>query len=100
MNRDDFSSLSGADYIRAMFKNTAVDGSLIVEDEEHSSVFYMDWKAEDVQVLTERFEKLRAALAHLGKFFPGAEAAEELPKELQEVWNTYIRPYPSHDIDH
>ena len=99
MNRDNFSSVSGEDYISAMFTNTAADGKLLLEDEEYSDVFHMDWTEADVAALTERFEKLLATLTQLGKFFPRAEAAEDLPEELQEVWNTYLRPYPPHGMD-
>lgn len=99
MNRDNSSAMTGVEYIRAMFSDTDADGTLLMEDEEYSDEFYMDWTEADVAALTERFEKLLSALAQLGKFFPHAETAEDLPEALQAVWHTYIRPYPSHGMD-
>ncbi len=101
MNREDYMSLSGVDYIRAMFANTKEDGSLILENEgEESFNAYVDWQEADVEKMVERFEALLAALTQLGKEHAYWEVStKDMPETLLEVWNTYIVPYPDHGMD-
>lgn len=102
MNREDYLSVSGADYIRAMFANTQADGALFLEDEgENGVTWFMDWQKEDADEVVARFETLLAALTKLGKEHTRWETStKDMPADLLEVWNTYIVPYPDHGMDH
>lgn len=102
MNRDNYLSVSGTDYIRAMFKNTQADGALTIEDEgENGATWFMDWQEADVEEVIARFETLLAALTQLGREHTYWEDfKEEMPADLQAVWDTYIAPYPDHGMDH
>ena len=101
MNREDSLSVSGADYIRAMFANTQADGALFLEDEgENGVTWFMDWQKEDADEVVARFEALLAALTKLGKEHTRWETStKDMPADLLEVWNTYIVPYPDHGMD-
>ena len=101
MNRENYLSVSGTDYIRAMFANTQPDGTLFVEDEgENGTTWFMDWQKRDADELIARFEALLAALKKLGKEHDRWEtSAKDMPADLLEVWNTYIAPYPDHGMD-
>lgn len=102
MNRNDYMTLSGADYIRAMFANTrAEDGALTLEnDPEDSDTWYMDWSEADAEKIAAEYETLQAALYRLAKDCNCWEcSAEEIPEDLQETWNTYLLPYPHHGLD-
>lgn len=101
MNRDNYLSLSGADYIRAMFTNTQADGSLTFEEEgENGVTWFMDWTEADAEEIVGRFKALLSALSKLGKEHTYWEKSTEgIPEDLLEVWNTYIAPYPDHRMD-
>lgn len=101
MNRENYLSVSGTDYIRAMFANTQPDGTLFIEDEgENGTTWFMDWQKRDADELIARFEALLAALKKLGKEHDRWEtSAKDMPADLLEVWNTYIAPYPDHGMD-
>ena len=101
MNRNDYMTISGADYIRAMFANTEADGTLTLESEpEDSATWHMDWREENAETIAAEYEVLNAALTRLGKEHDRWEKSTEgMPEDLLEFWNTYILPYPSHDLD-
>lgn len=101
MNRNDYMTISGADYIRAMFANTEADCSLTLENEpEDSVIWYMDWSEQDVENIVAEYEKLIEALNRLGKDHDRwMESTEGMPADLLQIWNTYILPYPNHEMD-
>lgn len=101
MNRENYLSVSGADYIRAMFANTKEDMSLTFEEEgKENTTCYMDWKEADMEEIVARFEKLLSALTRLGQEHDRWETStEDMPEDLLAVWNTYIVPYPDHGMD-
>ena len=88
MNRNDYMTLSGADYIRAMFANTNSDGTLTLENEPEDRVtWYMDWSGKNVAEIVVEYEKLVSL--HAPKIIIDNEAhylAEELAlyRGLQE----------------
>jgi len=100
MIRDNFLSVSGADYIRAMYANT-VDGKLTIGDEaQDGKTVCMDWDEQAAEAVVTRFEKLHTALTRLGKAHTCWDGdVKDMPEDLPEVWNTYIRPYPDHGMD-
>ena len=98
MDRFDYNAISGADYIRAMFANTKPNGALYLEDDEET--WYLDWKEEDAEAIAGEFECLRAALARLAPDYDRwLKSTEGMPEDLQEIWDTYLRPYPDHGLD-
>lgn len=100
MMYNDFVTLNGADYIRAMFANTK-NGKLILEDEEGiDEILSLDWDEETMERLVAKFEALVAMLDRLGKEHTRWEAStKDMPEDLLEIWNTYILPYPDHGMD-
>ena len=99
MNRNDYLTLSGADYIRAMFANTKADASLTFEAEEPVT-WYMDWSEADAEEIVTEYKKLQSDLTRLAKDHDRWRGSTEgMPAELLEVWNTYILPYPDQGMD-
>lgn len=95
MNRENFASASGPDYIRAMYANTH-DGKLTIGDEDNGmEILGIDWNEQSMEEVIAYFETLLAALTRLGQMIAG----ETVPGELREVYDTYIKPYPDHGMD-
>lgn len=100
MNRDDFVSVNGADYIRAMFRDTR-DGVLtFVSEEDSTETWHLDWDEETAEEIVQRFEKLMEALTRIGREHAYWErSTRDMPEDLLDVWNTYIAEFPDHGID-
>ena len=101
MNRNDYMTVSGADYIRAMYANTKADSSLTFEENGVEPVTrHMDWTEEKAERIAAEYEKLLTALNALSKDFDRwVQSTEGMPANLLEIWNTYILPYPDHGLD-
>ena len=86
-------------YIRTMFDESR-DGELTVGNEDDRFDCPVDWDKQTANelaqqcgtlvghltVLSHQFEKLRNETRHL-------------TKEQMDVWNTYLRPFPKHNLD-
>lgn len=99
--------LSPQAFIRQLFAETK-DGRVSIEyapffDEPYTMTYDMDWTAEDVENLVQRYDALTAALTHIGKLHESldveANRKEFLTQEEQGVWDTYIRPFDPFDGD-
>ena len=99
--------LSPQEFIRQLFAETR-DGKVSIEyapsfDEPYTMTYEMDWTAEDVEHLVQRYDALTAALTHIGKLHESldveANRKEFLTPEEQMVWDTYIRPFEPFDGD-
>jgi hypothetical protein len=101
MKREEYAALSGADYVRAMYKNTKKDGALCLKSEGEKPVtWYMDWNEADAEAIANRVENLAASLRQLAKERGYWEkSTKDMPAQLLEVWNTYIAPFPGHGLD-
>ena len=105
MKVDERRELSPQEFIRQLFAETR-DGKMSIEyapsfDEPYTITYEMDWDAEDVENLVQRYDALTAALTHIGKLH---EALDEeanrkafLTPEEQLVWDIYIRPFEPFD---
>lgn len=72
-------------------------------DEPYTMTYEMDWTAEDVEALVQRYETLTAALTKIGNHYEQMNFADMreslLTPQEQEVWNTYIRPFDPFEVD-
>lgn len=93
-------SMSGSEYIRFLYQSTN-DGKLTVAYDEDDAVTYpMAWDAQAAEELAQQFETLRGQLEAIGKQYDALMVSTEgLPEELLAVWNTYVRPFPDHNMD-
>ena len=99
--------LSPQAFIRQLFAEKK-DGKVSIEyapsfDEPYTMTYEMDWTAEDVENLVQRYDALTAALTRIGKLHESldvdANRKEFLTPEEQMVWDTYIRPFEPFDGD-
>ena len=97
--------LSPQEFIRQLFAETK-DGKVSIEyapffDEPYTMTYDMDWSAEDVENLVQRYDALTAALTHIGKLHEvldeEANRKAFLTPEEQLVWDIYIRPFEPFD---
>lgn len=102
MDRYDYKELSYPDYVRAMFANTKPDGGLTFRDENETEdeTCYLEWTEEEAEAIAKELENLCAALDRLvPEYDRWMESTAGMPEELVEIWNTYLRPYPDHNMD-
>ena len=95
------------DYIRRLFCETK-GGELKISyfpflDQPYSFTYRMDWTNQDAEAIVARYNSLTAALTQIGKChnkLGDEKKRKELlsPKEL-DVWDTYIRPFESFEVD-
>lgn len=95
MNRDHFLSVSGADYIRAMFANTK-DGILTLGDEEYVEQIPLDWDEETMEEMVSVYEELVSDLTRLTQW---ERSMEGMPMNLLGAWLTFMKPYPEYPED-
>lgn len=88
-----------SEYVRIMFDESR-DGELIAGDADNRFDYPVEWDEQTANelaqqcgtlvghltVLSHQFEKLRNETRHL-------------TKEQMDVWNTYLRPFPKHNLD-
>lgn len=99
MNHDHFLSVSGADYIRAMFANTK-DGILTLGDEEYVEKIPLDWDEETMEEMVSIYEELVSDLTGLAENHKVWEhSMEGLPLGLLGAWLTFMKPYPEYADD-
>jgi uncharacterized protein (DUF1810 family) len=94
-------------FIRQLFAETK-DGRVSIEytpffDEPYTMTYEMDWTADDVENLVQRYDALTAALTRIGKLHKvldeDANRKRFLTPQEQLVWDTYIRPFDPFDGD-
>lgn len=94
--------------VAEMFDFTDENGVLYIPEwvyEDDNGLFYklvMNWSKTDVDSLVSDHAALIAALTELAPYWDTIKTEEDsrtLPKELQTVWNTYIRDFDTRDMD-
>lgn len=95
MTPEELGELDGVGYLREMYDRMEPDGRVRLQGKPREPAIYLDWDEEDVPKLAMHLAGLAFALRELAE----AEEGAELPEVLQEVWDTYIRPFPPHGLD-
>ena len=95
MNCENYISLTGADYIRAMFANTK-NGILTLGDEDFTQDIPLDWNEEMMEEMVSIYEELVSDLAELTQW---ETSKETMPEKLMGVWRTFMEPYPNYEGD-
>ena len=107
MNVEVRDELTPQEVIRRLFAEMQ-DSKIAIEyrplfDEPYTMTYEMDWTAEDVENLVQRYDTLTAALTHIGKHHDALEEeanrAQLLTETEREIWDTYIRPFEPFDGD-
>ena len=109
MNAQMRNDLTPQGYIRHMFAET-VDGKFKVGYEnpennfvEEERTFQVNWNADDVEIIVERYNLLTSALARIGRLHDQLKDEENRKKLLSaadlEIYNTYVQPYEPMEVD-
>lgn len=86
-------------YVRTLFTQSA-DGYLTAGDADDRVDYAVDWDAGTAEKLAVQCGRLVACLSELAvQSDELPEQAHQLTPEQQEVWNTYLRPFPDHGLD-
>lgn len=81
-------------YVLALFDESR-DGSLAVGSGLEWMDHDVDWNAEQAVELARQCAELIGCLTELAR----RPAWQHRSKEQAEIWNTYLRPFPDHDLD-
>ena len=86
-------------YVRTMFDESR-DGELIAGDADNQFDYPVEWDEETAKMLAEQCGALVAQLTELSRQFEKLRnETRHLTKEQLEIWNTYLRPFPKHNLD-
>ncbi len=109
MNGKMRNDLTPQGYIRRMFCETK-DGKVKVGYEslqdgfaEEERTFYLNWTAQDVEKIVERYNLLTSSLARIARLHDqlnDEKSRKELLSETDlEIYNTYVHPYEPMQVD-
>lgn len=86
-------------YIRTLF-NESRDGELTAGDLDDRFDYLVEWDEETAEVLAQECGTLVGHLTELSHQFEKLRSeTQHLTKKQMEVWNTYLRPFPKHNLD-
>ena len=86
-------------YVRTLF-NESRDGELTTGDLDDRFDYLVEWDEETAEALAQECGTLVGHLTDLSHQFEKLRnETQHLTKEQMEVWNTYLRPFPKHNLD-
>lgn len=86
-------------YVRTLF-NESRDGELSAGDLDDRFDYLVEWDEETAELLAQECGTLVGHLTDLSHQFEKLRnETQHLTKEQMEVWNTYLRPFPKHNLD-
>ena len=86
-------------YIRTLF-NESRDGELTAGDLDDRFDYLVEWDEETAEALAQECGTLVGHLTELSHQFEKLRSeTQHLTKKQMEVWNTYLRPFPKHNLD-
>ena len=86
-------------YVLTLFDESR-DGELIVGDADNRFDYPVDWGEQTAKKLAQQCSALIGHFTELSHQFEKLRSeARHLTQEQLEVWNTYLRPFPKHNLD-
>ena len=86
-------------YVRTMFDESR-DGELTAGDLDDRFDYSVDWDEETANALALQCGALVAQLTTLSLQYEKLKKdTGHLTKEQLEIWNTYLKPFPNHNLD-
>lgn len=86
-------------YVCTLF-NESRDGELSAGDLDDRFDYLVEWDEETAEALAQECGTLVGHLTELSHQFEKLKGeTQHLTKEQMEVWNTYLRPFPRHNLD-
>ncbi len=81
-------------YVLALFDESR-DGSLTVGSGFERTEQDVEWNEQQAQELAQRCAELVGSLTELAR----QQEGQHRNKAQSEIWDTYLRPFPDHDLD-
>ena len=86
-------------YVRTLF-NESRDGELSAGDLDDRFDYLVEWDEETAEALAQECGTLVGHLTELSHQFEKLKVeTRHLTQEQLEVWNTYLKPFPKHNLD-
>ena len=86
-------------YVRTLF-NESRDGELTAGDLDDRFDYLVEWDEETAEALAQECGTLVGHLTELSHQFEKLKVeTRHLTQEQLEVWNTYLKPFPKHNLD-
>ena len=86
-------------YVRTLF-NESRDGELTAGDLDDRFDYLVEWDEETAETLAQECGALVGHLTELSQQFEKLRSeTRHLTKDQMEVWNTYLHPFPKHNLD-
>ena len=86
-------------YVRSLFDESR-DGEMTAGDLDDRFDYLVDWDAETAEALAQECGTLVGHLTELARQFEKLKAeTQHLTQEELAVWNTYLKPFPKHNLD-
>ena len=88
-----------SEYVRTMFHESR-DGKLTVGNDDDRFDCPVEWDEQTAEELAQQCGALVAHLTELaGRYDKLLTETRHLTKEQFDIWNTYLRPFPKHNLD-
>ena len=86
-------------YVRIIFDESR-DGELIAGDADNRFDYPVEWDEQTADELAQQCSMLIGHLTELSHQYEKLRSeTRHLTQEQMDVWNTYLRPFPKHDLD-
>ena len=86
-------------YVRSLFDESR-DGELSAGDLDDRFDYLVEWDEETAEALAQECGTLVGHLTELSRQFEKLKVeTRHLTQEELEVWNTYLKPFPKHNLD-
>lgn len=87
------------EYVRTMFHESR-DGELMAGDADNQFDYPVEWDEQTAKELAQQCSTLVGHFKELSHQFEKLRnETRHLTKEQLDVWNTYLRPFPKHNLD-
>lgn len=86
-------------YVHTLFDESR-EGWLTIGIDQDRFDYEVDWGEKQAEELAGRCQRLVELLTELAPMQESLlQSTRRLSKEQMDVWNTYLRPFPEHDMD-
>ena len=88
-----------SEYVRTMFDESR-GGELIAGDTDNQFDYPVEWNEQTADELAQQCSMLVGHLTELSHQYEKLRSeTRHLTQEQMDVWNTYLRPFPEHNLD-
>ena len=86
-------------YVHTLFEESR-DGEMTAGDLDDRFDYSVDWDEKTAEALAQQCGELVAQLTELSHQYENLKTdTRHLTKEQLKIWNTYLKPFPKHNLD-